>query len=275
MTTKSLNPLLTAVKLPGRMFTLPSGGALYTNGEISRADGDVHVQAMSALDEITLKNPDMLFNGDALNQIVRTCAPDILEPTELYGRDIDALMLFLRVVTYGPEFVIKVSHDCDESKIPMKEGQTEQRHKEHEYVVDLEQMILTMKRLDPTDVTTRYKVTLDNGQSVTVSPVRYKDLISLFQHTLAHKDSFTSEDVKESMIRNLVMVIDNVDGITDKALIEEWARHLTTRQTNAIATAVENTSDWGPDSVTTCVCKDCGKEFKAELPLNPISFFTE
>lgn len=275
MTTQALNPLMRAVKLPGRVLNLPSLGALYTQGELGRPNGEVHVQAMSALDEITLKNPDLLFNGEALDQIVRTCAPDILKPTELYGRDIDALMLFLRVVTYGPEFVIRVQHDCDESKLPLKNGETEHRHKEHEYVVNLEQMIMNMKTLDPTDAATRYKVTLDNGQTVTVAPVRYKDLITLFQATLRNKDSFTTEDVKESMISNLVMVVDNVDGVSDKAQIEEWARVLTTRQTKAIAAAVENTSDWGPESTTTCVCRDCGKPFVAELPLNPISFFTE
>lgn len=273
--TNALNPLLKAVKLPGRVFTLPSRGALYQNGEIEGMDGDIQVQAMNALDEITLKNPDMLFNGAALDQIVWTCAPGIKKPSELYGRDIDALMLFLRVVTYGPEFVIKVSHDCEASKLPLRDGETEHRHKDHEYVVDLEQQILNMKQLDPTDASTRYVTTLDNGQVVTVSPVRYKDLIQLFQHTFANKETFTAEDVKASMVRNLVMVVDNVDGITDKGMIEEWARLLTTKQTNRIADAVNCTNEWGPESVVTLKCKDCGKPFQAELPLNPISFFTE
>ena len=271
------NPLLASVKLPGRTFSLPSGGVLYSNGELSSPDGEIHIQAMSALDEITLKNSDLLFSGEALDRVVAACVPSIKKPSELYGRDIDALMMMLRLVTYGPEFSIKVAHDCEESKLPLKEGQTEEdrKHKEHDYLVDIEQIVMNMKRLDPTDAALRYVTTLDNGQVVKVGPVRYKDLISLFQYTLAKKDKFTAEDVKESMIKNMVMVVQEVDGITDKKHIEEWARFLTTKQNNAIADVVENTNDWGPDNTAQLLCRDCGKHFKVELPLNPISFFTE
>ena len=90
----SMNPLMKAVKLPGRSFTLPSRGALYQNNELDNVEGEIHVQALSALDEITLKNSDLLFNGKALEQVVATCVPSIKKPYELYGRDIDALMLF-------------------------------------------------------------------------------------------------------------------------------------------------------------------------------------
>lgn len=277
MQEKAQNPLLSNVKLPGRTFTLPSGGHLYRDGELTNPDGEIHIQALSALDEITLKNSDLLFNGDALEQVVRACVPSIKKPSELYGRDVDALMVMLRLVTYGPEFSIKVAHDCEASRLPNKDGETTEnsRHREHDYIVDIESLVMNMKQLDPTDISKQYVTTLDNGQVVKVGPVRYKDLISLFQYTLAKKDNFTAEDVKESTVKNIAMVVQEVDGISDKALIEEWARYLTTKQNHQIADIVEQTNTWGPDNTVTLKCQDCGEEFKVELPLNPISFFTE
>lgn len=269
------NPLLSAVKLPGRTMQLPSRGALYHDGEIDNAAAEVHIQPMSALDEITLKNSDLLFNGEALDQIVKTCAPAIKKPGELYARDIDALMMMLRLVTYGPEFSIKVAHDCEKSLLPPREGQEGDRYKENDYIVNIERIIMSMKLLDPTDAATQYVTTLDNGQTVRVAPVRYKDLISLYHDTMAKKDTLTAEDIKTSLIKNIVMMVDEVDGITDKRLIEEWATHLTTKQSNAIAGIAENANNWGPDSMAEIACHECGAHFKVELPLNPISFFTE
>ena len=58
----STNPLLARVKIPGRIFQLPSAGIFYKNGELAEGieNGEVHVHPMTALDEINMKNPDKL-----------------------------------------------------------------------------------------------------------------------------------------------------------------------------------------------------------------------
>ena len=76
METQAQNPLLQKLKLPGRTFQLPSRGALYNNGELSSKEGEVHVHPMSALTEISLKNPDLLFNGRALEEVCAECVPN-------------------------------------------------------------------------------------------------------------------------------------------------------------------------------------------------------
>ena len=112
----TVNPLMGKIKLPGRTFQLPSRGALYKNGEVAAAEGEIHVHALSALAEINLKNPDLLFNGKAIQAVFAECIPEIKKATELYGRDIDAIMFFLRLVTYGPEFVVDITHTCENAK---------------------------------------------------------------------------------------------------------------------------------------------------------------
>jgi len=44
---------------------------------------------------------------------------------------------------------------------------------------------------------------------------------------------------------------------------------------NKITTAGASLNDWGPDQIVTLKCRDCGTEFRVELPLNPVSFFSE
>jgi hypothetical protein len=261
MEAQSQNPLMARIKLPGRTFQLPSLGALYTNGELSSAEGEVHVHPLSALSEINLKNPDLLFNGKAIEAVFAECIPEIKKPTELYGRDIDAIMYFLRLVTYGPQFVVNVKHTCAEAK-------------DHSYTIDIESMVMNMKKLDPTVAERDYTCTLPNGQVVRVHPVKFEHMIKLFQMNLG-KTELSPDDQKANLIFNLVNLIDSVDGITDKGMIEEWVRATSTPYHNRISEAIEKTNEWGPEQTTTLKCKDCGEEMLIELPLNPISFFAE
>lgn len=259
--TTSVNPLMAMLKLPGRTFQLPSRAALYKNGEVDHPEGELHVHALSALSEISLKNPDLLFNGKAIETVFAECVPGVKKATELYGRDIDAIMFFLRLVTYGPEFQITVKHTCENAK-------------EHSYVVNLETLLQEMVFLDPTVAAEKFKAVMPNGQIVLVHPIKFSHMIKLFQMN-AGKQEFSPEDQKKNLIFNLVSVIDSVDGITNKEQIEEWVRSVSTPYHNRITEAIERTNEWGPRATSKIICKDCGESIDVELPMNPISFFTE
>jgi len=260
METTPQNPLLAKLKLPGRTFQLPSRGAFYTNGELASQEGEVHVHPMSALTEINLKNPDMLFNGKAIEAVVAECAPDIKKPLDLFGRDIDALMFFLRLVTYGPSFEINVKHTCEGAK-------------QHSYTVDIEKMVMEMKPLDPT-LADQFTTTLQNGQVVKLHPVTMRHMIKLFQMNTG-KQELKPEEVAANIVFNLVNLVESVDGITDKAQIEGWIRAIPTPLTSRITDMIDKMNRWGPSQVATVKCKDCDETIEVELPLNPVSFFTE
>jgi hypothetical protein len=265
MQNQPVNPLLGKLKLPGRTFKLPSGGTLYKNGELTSEDGEIHVHPMSAMTEINLKNPDLLFNGKALQQVCAECVPEIAQPLKLYGRDIDALMVFLRLVTYGPDFQITVKHTCENAK-------------DHNYIVNVEDIVRGMTHLDPTMVD-KYQVTLQNGQVVKLLPMKFEQMIKLFQMN-ANKagkadGEISIEDIKKNIVFNMVSLIDSVDEVTDKSQIEEWVKAIPSPMQNRIAEVIEKMNEWGPSNKTMLKCKDCGEEFSCELPLNAISFFTE
>jgi hypothetical protein len=260
--TENTNPLLNSFKLPGRIFQLPSRGLVYTNGEIKAdvSEAEVHVKPMSAYDELVLKNPDMLFSGKAIEQVYPACIPDIAKPLELCGKDVDALMLYLRIVTYGPSYDITCSHGCEHGK-------------SHSYLIDLETVLQKMKYLDPTTFEEIFNIKLDNGQLVVVQPVRYSHIIEILKLN-ENKKELSVEDMKINLTVNLLNVIKSIDGLEDKKLIEEWLRVAPAPYVNKIADAIEKTNDWGPDLDTTIICRDCGEEFVIQLPINPVSLFT-
>ncbi|MEM2159562.1 MAG: hypothetical protein QXN55_01255 [Candidatus Nitrosotenuis sp.] len=259
----STNPLLAKVKLPGRVFQLPSRGTMYNGSELAPnvVNGEIHVHPMSALDEIVIKNPDLLFNGSAIETVLKTCIPDILKPHDLFARDVDAVMLFLRLVTYGNNYELHRIHTCDDAK-------------SHSYVVDLEQQIQTMEYLDPTVVTDQYTVQLDNDQHVVIQPVRYRHLLEIVKLNESKKE-FSADDIQKTLMMNLLNIIKSVDGIEDKKMIRDWLKIIPAPFINKITTSVENTNAWGPKLEVMLECRDCGESFNAEIPINPVSFFTE
>jgi len=258
-----VNPLLQKIKLPGKIFQLPSRGLFYTDGELSSSiqNGEVHVHPMSAIDEINMKNPDMLFSGKAIEEVCKSCIPDIIKPLELMARDVDAIMLFLRVVTYGSLFEIEIKHTCEHAK-------------DQTYAVNIEKIISEMTYLDPTDTNEKYLVTVGSGQVVRIQPAQYKHVVELLQMNESRKD-FTATDIANNIIHNLLNLIHDIDGIEDRKDIEEWLRTAPTTYVTAIAKRIEQLNQWGPSTKTSLVCRDCKEKMEIELPLNPVSFFSE
>lgn len=258
-----VNPLLQKIKLPGKIFQLPSRGIFYTNNELNKMvkDGEIHVHPMSAIDEINMKNPDMLFSGRAIEEVCKSCIPDIIDPYQLLARDVDAIMLFLRMVTYGNIFEIEIKHTCENAK-------------EHSYNVNLEAILNTMAYLDPTESTEKYSIDMPNGQVIRIQPAKYQHVVELLQRNEKRKE-YSSKDIADNIIHNLLNLIVDVDGITDKKDIEEWLRQVPATFVTKLAKSIEELNQWGPSTVTEITCKDCGEQVKLELPLNPISFFSE
>ena len=110
-----------------------------------------------------------------------------------------------------------------------------------------------------------------------LEPLRYKSLVELMQRSAqGGLDSETSvEDIQDNILKNLCSIIYSVDNVTDKEMIGEWARYLSTKDVNLIGSAIENASAWGTQQQVTLTCKDCGQPFQVDLPTNPIVFFSE
>jgi len=251
------------------MFQLPSKGLFYESGVLAdhTSQGEVQVMPLSALAEMKLRSPDLLFSGRAFREICQECIPDIRKPERLVSKDVDAIFCFLRIVTYGSEMSIKSVHECPGSKL-------------HEYMVNIENLVLTPNNaiLDHRDVL--YYVDLPNGQKVKLRPVVFQDAIDMnhLQQSIEKSMSDTGNPdpaiIESTVIRDIMSVIESVDGISDKAQLEEWARSLPRKYFDQIIKQSQDTNQWGFNLTVKLKCKDCGEEYPHNLELNPVNFFS-
>jgi len=258
---KTVNPLLARVHMPGSTFKLPSGGIFYTDNELdaSVVDGEVHIHPMTAFDEVLLKTPDLLFSGEAVEQIFKRCIPQIMKPKELFSKDIDFLMVCLRKITYGDTFQLIYTHDCKDAK-------------SQEYSISIDYFINNTKRIDPTTIGKMYTTKLPNDQVIKMHPPRFKDVIKMMQ-SYDPSANLTPEEETASIVDTIMSVISSVDNIDNKDMIKEWLTTISAGWMTKLSEAIEKTSDWGPDFVYETKCKDCGKKMKVTAPINPLSYF--
>jgi hypothetical protein len=96
------NPLKQYFRRPAIYLKLPSGGKYYPQGAVDiPVNGEVPVYPMTAVDEITTKTPDALFNGSAVVEIIKSCVPAIKDPWEIPLMDLDPILVAIRTATNG------------------------------------------------------------------------------------------------------------------------------------------------------------------------------
>jgi hypothetical protein len=96
------NPLKQYFRRPAIYLKLPSGGDFYPAGALDLPDNkEIPIYPMTAIDEITSKTPDALFNGLAVTEIIKSCAPNIKDPWSVPAIDLDAILISIRAATNG------------------------------------------------------------------------------------------------------------------------------------------------------------------------------
>lgn len=101
------NPLSQYFRQPAIYVRLPSGGNFYPPGALEMtANGELPVLPMTAVDEITYRTPDALFNGQAVISVIQSCIPNIKNAWDMPAMDIDTLLTAIRIASYGHEMEI-------------------------------------------------------------------------------------------------------------------------------------------------------------------------
>jgi len=150
------NPLRKYFRQPKVYITLPSRGKFYPEGVLDMPEsGELPVFAMTAKDELIIKTPDALLNGQATVDVIKSCMPNITNPWQMPSVDLDACLVAIRIATYGENLDIT-------TKVPVL-------GEERSFTVDLRQVLNKI-------VTPEFDNTLSiNNINVELRPLSYKE----------------------------------------------------------------------------------------------------
>jgi hypothetical protein len=109
--TPNANPLKNYFRTPAMHLRLPSGGKHWPPGSLDLPPtGEIPVLPMTAIDEITYRTPDALFNGSALVSVIQSCCPNIKNAWAAPSIDITALLIAIRLASFGND--LEISSTC-------------------------------------------------------------------------------------------------------------------------------------------------------------------
>lgn len=150
------NPLRKYFRQPKVYITLPSKGKFYPEGSIEIPENsEFPVFAMTAKDELTMKTPDALLNGAATVEVIKSCVPNIINPWHMPSIDLDAVLIAIRIATYGDKMEIS-------TKVPnIGEDRT--------FDIDLRQLL---NKLVTKDYNTKLVI---NDMAIVTRPMTYKE----------------------------------------------------------------------------------------------------
>ena len=101
------NPLRKYFRQPKIYLKLPSKGRFYPPGTLEMPEnGELPIYPMTAKDELLIKTPDALLNGQATIDVIKSCVPNIKDPWKMPSIDSDAILIAIRLATFGEKLDI-------------------------------------------------------------------------------------------------------------------------------------------------------------------------
>jgi hypothetical protein len=108
--TPNANPLNQYFRQPAIQLRLPSAGRFWPKDSIrNTATNELPIYPMTAIDEITYRTPDSLFNGQAVVSVIQSCCPAIQDAWQTPSVDINSLLVAIRLASYGHDMEINTT----------------------------------------------------------------------------------------------------------------------------------------------------------------------
>lgn len=273
------NPLRQYFRQFKMYLRLPSGTSYYTPEVISFTEqGEVGILPMTGNDEIALKNPDALLNGEALITVLTSCVPALKQPRALLTNDIDTLITAIRYATYNESLETQlICPKCSHENL---------------FKIDLQYALDNMTELEE-----EYMVHLDSGVTVFVKPYTFPDLLrglrAEFEQTKLSRAmaSETLSDAQRSeilvkafkdlsvnryelMLSGIIKVIDEANSVnvTDKSFIKEFLQNIDKKSVDKIHDLIKKINLIGIRRTFTAICEKCDHHWESEIDFNPVNF---
>ena len=274
----TMNPLSKYFRKPTIYIKLPTGGKFNPEMQTTILD-EVGVRPMTAIDEITLKNPDALLNGEAIISVIQSCCPDIPEPRKMCNVDVEALFLAIQYATYGDD--ITHEHTCtnckETSSFSIDVNYMLNRFPEIDYVDPIEYEDLKIHVRPPTVENITQMSLVDLEQKRIVKDLSATDSEDDLEIAKKFYNSFKKiAEYNVNMLTNTIGKIETPDGdVTDWESISEFLANVPSSVVNQINDSITKLIQKPKESTTmNFKCPECEHEDEVVMEMNPVNFST-
>ena len=209
---ENTNPLQKYYRQPAIYIKLPSGGRYYPKEVFTPTEtGEIRILPMTVKDELAFKTPDAMINGQSTVDVIKSCVPNMLDPWKMVNYDTDAVLLAIRIATYGETMDVNF-------RVPVT-------NEEQSHTLNLPALLEDLGRaeiVDETMTSTKFKIEIE--------PLTYKSLtkiqIARFEQQKMYgtiDNSTMTDEAKQSAFAksfetlnmvNFSLLVDSIKSIT-------------------------------------------------------------
>jgi hypothetical protein len=214
----NVNPLASLMRQPKVYIKLPSNGKYWADGSIEFTEtGEFPVYSMTARDELLLKTPDALMNGQAIVDVIQSCIPNIKNAWEMPNIDTDAILIAIRLSTYGESMdtTFKIGEEEMTYSVDLRtllDSIYESAYWDEKIDIGTEMAIY----VKPINYTAASKTSIQNFETQKLISLVTDSTLSEEEKINTFKTSFKKlTDISIGIIENSVYKIESVAGTTE------------------------------------------------------------
>ena len=244
--------------VPRDYVMLPSKGRIYpTNSPLHNLE-EIEVRHLTATDEDILTSRALLRSGKAIDTMLTNVIMNkSINVTDLISGDKNAILTFLRITGYGPEYDVEI--DCPGCNDTIK----------HEF--DLSKLTMRFLDVDPMgDGENRFDFIMPSG-----IPIEFKLLNSAEDQQISDEQDklkrATNSPLEKNVTTKYKHQIISVDGKDDQVFINNFVDTMNLRDSRAFRTYLEEVEP-DVDMKQEYKCRMCGHSEEVEIPVT-VGFF--
>lgn len=274
------NPLMKHFRQPALYLPLPSKGQYWVEGSLEMPiSNEIPVYPMTTKDEIILRTPDALLNGESVVNVIQSCCPNIKDAWKAPSIDVDAILIAIRIASYGTDMEIESNcihcnhrnnHTIDLNYVLDRTGVPDYKEKLH---VDGLQI-----KFKPQQYFEINKTNLVNFQEQRILQTINNDnlteevKLAEFKNHLQRLIDLNTEIIASSIES---ITVDTGEVVTEKQYINEFLQNCDGKIVKHIQTKLEEIAEKAALPKVKVSCESCEKEYDVSITFDYSSFFVQ
>lgn len=275
------NPLKAFFRQPAIYIRLPSNGKFWPTGAIEiPPTGEIGVMPMTAKDELTMKTPDALMNGQAVVDIIQSCVPCIKDAWSCPSIDLEMILAAIRIASFGEGLDLTSLCPCEKKN-------------RLEYSIDLRTVIDFLGSVEFDSL-----LSVKNGLKLNLRPLSYRETsraqIKTWEQqkifNIVNNDQISDEDkqkyfnesfskLTDITIEMLSSMIESIETSEAKVTSKDFIQEFINNSDREIFAELEGKIGDIKQKVALkpmkvrCTEEGCDREFELPISLDQSNFF--
>ena len=271
------NPLRQYFRQPAIYIELPSQGKFYPQGALNMPQTNkLPVYPMTAIDEITYRTPDALFNGQATVNVIQSCVPDIKNAWSIPSMDVDTVLVSIRIASYGHEMGFSTQcpacqHVSDQA-LDLRNVLDSMRPVDYAKPITSGDMEIYFRPMSYQNMSDNNKLQYENQkmlQNIPDSTSSDTDKMSALSKALQEVTAMTVKALAQS----IAMVKTPTAMVSEPEFIEELLKNCDRKLFNEIRDYIVTNKAQSEMQPIKLTCPECKHEYEQTVTLDMSSFF--